>query len=130
MMKITKSIWGSAAALAVLVAAPGPAAAQSAAVTAAIDAGTVGERADGYLGIRGSVSADVRGQVEQINIKRRALYTEKAAARGVSVEEVAAATGCQTLRRVAPGHAYSLDGSSWRVRGPGDPPPSPPNCPG
>lgn len=106
-----------------------PALAQGAAVTAALDAGTVGERADGYLGIAGSVSADVRAQVDQINIKRRALYTQTAASRGVSVEEIAAATGCQTLRRVSPGRAYSLDGGSWRVRGPGDPPPSPANCP-
>lgn len=106
-----------------------PALAQGAAVTAALDAGTVGERADGYLGIAGSVSADVRAQVDQINIKRRALYTQRAAERGVSVEEIAAATGCQTLKRVSPGRAYSLDGGSWRVRGPGDPPPSPSNCP-
>lgn len=130
MSMIAKALVAPAALLAVLAAVPGPAVAQSAAVTAAINAGDVGERADGYLGIRGSVSAEVRGQVEQMNIKRRALYTEKAAARGVSVEEIAAATGCQTLRRVATGHAYTLDGSSWRVRGPGDPPPSPPNCPG
>lgn len=113
----------------VLALPAGAAFAQGPAVNAAIAAGQVGERADGYLGIRGSVSAEVRGQVEQINIKRRALYTEKAAARGVSVEEIAAATGCQTLKRTAPGHAYTLDGASWQVRGPGDPPPSPPNCP-
>lgn len=106
-----------------------PALAQGGAVAAALDAGTVGERADGYLGVAGSVGADVRAQVEQINIKRRAVYTQTAAARGVSVEEIAAATGCQTLRRVSPGRAYSLDGSSWRVRGPGDPAPSPANCP-
>lgn len=106
-----------------------PAFAQAGAVAAAMDAGTVGARADGYLGVAGSVSADVRAQVEQINIKRRALYTDKAAARGVSVEEIAAATGCQTLKRVSPGRAYSLDGSSWRVRGAGDPPPSAGNCP-
>lgn len=125
--------WGkylAALSVAALVAGGGVALAQSGAVTAAIEAGTVGERADGYLGIAGSVSADIRAQVDQINIKRRALYTQKAAARGVSVEEIAAATGCQTLRRVAPGHAYSLDGASWRVRGAGDPPPNPGNCPG
>ena len=113
-----------------LVAGGGVALAQSGAVSAAIEAGTVGERADGYLGIAGSVGGDVRAQVDQINIKRRALYTQKAAARGVSVEEIAAATGCQALKRVTPGHAYTLDGASWRVRGPGDPPPSPGNCPG
>ena len=106
-----------------------PAIAQGPALAGALDAGSVGERADGYLGVAGAVGGDVRAQVDQINIKRRALYTEKAAARGVSVEEIAAATGCQTLRRVSPGRAYSLDGSTWRVRGAGDPAPSPANCP-
>ena len=53
-------------------------------VRAAIAAGQVGERADGYLGIRGSVGGDVRAEVEQINIKRRALYTERAQQRGVA----------------------------------------------
>ncbi|QHL90833.1 DUF1318 domain-containing protein [Sphingomonas changnyeongensis] len=113
--------------VALMVAAP--AAAQVAGLTAVLDSGAVGERADGYLGVRSAVDAGIRAQIDQINIKRRALYTEKAAARGVSVEEIAAATGCQTLKRVAPGHAYSLDGTNWRVRGAGDPPPRGLNCP-
>lgn len=112
---------------ALLIAAP--AAAQTAGVTAALDSGAVGERADGYLGVRSAVDASVRQQIDQINIKRRALYTQKAAERGVSVEEIAAATGCQTLKRVAPGHAYSLDGTNWRVRAAGEPPPRGLNCP-
>jgi uncharacterized protein len=98
------------------------------AVTGAIAAGQVGERADGYLGIRGSVGADVRAEVEQINIKRRALYTQRAAERGVAVEAIAAATACQAMKRVGVGQAYSL-GGGWAVRGAGDPPPQPANCP-
>lgn len=129
MTRMLKTMFAPAALALMLTLPAGVAVAQSPAVTAAIAAGQVGERADGYLGIRGSVSAEVRGQVEQINIKRRALYTQKAAARGVSVEEIALATGCQTLKRTAPGHAYTLDGATWQVRDAGAPPPSPPICP-
>jgi uncharacterized protein len=111
-----------------LLALGGAAWAQGGAVRAAIAAGQVGERADGYLGIRGSVDAGVRAEVEQINIKRRALYTDRAQQRGVSVEAIAAATACQAMQRVGVGEAYNA-GGGWAVRGPGDPPPKPGNCP-
>lgn len=86
-------------------------------VAAAISTGTVGEQADGYLGIRGTVSAAVRSEVESINIKRRAGYTQLAEQRGVTVKDVAAAVGCKTLaNRVGPGEAYMLRDGIWRVR--------------
>jgi len=97
-------------------------------VSAAIAAGQVGERADGYLGVRGAVSDAVKAEVEQINIKRRALYTSRAQERGVAVEAIAAATACQAMQRVGVGQAYNL-GGSWAVRGAGDPAPKPGNCP-
>jgi uncharacterized protein YdbL (DUF1318 family) len=119
-----------AGALAIAAVGVTQAQAQSSAVAAAIAQGIVGEKADGYLGFRGSPSAAVRAEVDSINIKRRAVYTERAAARGVSVEAVAAATGCKTLStRVQAGHAYQLEGGGWQVRGAGDPPPVPGNCP-
>lgn len=111
-----------------LLAWGGVALAQGGAVSAAISAGQVGERADGYLGVRGSVPADVRAEVEQINIKRRALYTSRAQERGVAVEAIAAATACQALQRVGVGQAYNL-GGGWAVRGAGEPAPKPGNCP-
>jgi len=95
-----------------------PAQAQSGAVTAAMGAGTVGEQADGYLGINGSVSADVRAEVESINIKRRAAYTDLAAKRGVTVADMAAATGCQTLaNRVRQGQVYRIGAGAWQTKG-------------
>lgn len=95
-----------------------PAFAQSSAVTAAIADGSVGEQSDGYLGIRGSVSDDVRSGVDAINIKRRAAYTDLAAKRGVTVSDVAAATGCQTLSsRVKAGQAYRIGTGAWQVKG-------------
>jgi uncharacterized protein len=91
--------------------------AQVSAVAAAIDAGTVGEQADGYLGVRGTVSATLKSEVEAINIKRRAGYTQLAEQRGVTVKDVAAAVGCKTLaNRVGAGEAYQLRDGVWRVR--------------
>ena len=43
--------------MAMLLTVGGAALAQGAGVAAALDAGQVGEQADGYLGVRGSVSA-------------------------------------------------------------------------
>lgn len=121
----------AAAALALSVGLGGYALAQSGAVSAALAAGTVGEQADGYLGIRGSVSGDVKAEVEAINIKRRDAYTDLAAKRGVSVAAAAAATGCKTLStRVGPGQAYRLLDGSWKVRSGGAPVELPGNCPG
>ncbi|MBP7135230.1 MAG: YdbL family protein, partial [Sphingomonadaceae bacterium] len=76
-----------------------------------------GEQADGYLGIRGSVSEALRAEVDAINIKRRAAYTQRAAQKGATVKEVAAAVGCETLAtRVASGRAYLLPDGVWRVK--------------
>ncbi|MGE4429869.1 MAG: YdbL family protein [Sphingobium sp.] len=95
-----------------------PAAAQSGAVTSAMAAGKVGEQADGYLGVNGSVAADVRAEVESINIKRRAAYTDLAAKRGVTVADMAAATGCQTLAgRVKQGQVYRIGTGAWQTKG-------------
>jgi len=96
-----------------------PARAQGA-VAQAMSAGAVGEQADGYLGIAGSVSAAVRSEVEAINIKRRAAYTDLAAKRGVTVADMAAATGCQTLaNRVKAGQAYRIGNGPWQTKGSG-----------
>ncbi|MEJ7927177.1 YdbL family protein [Sphingobium sp. AN641] len=111
---------GAAVALATGLVIAAPARAQSGAVASAIAAGTVGEQADGYLGIAGSVGADVRAEVESINIKRRAAYTDLAGKRGVTVQDVAAATGCQTLSsRVKPGQAYRIGAGAWQTKGSG-----------
>lgn len=105
---------GALAAGALLTA---PARAQSA-IAQAMASGSVGEQSDGYLGIAGSVSDAVREEVNAINIKRRAAYTDLAAKRGVTVADVAAATGCQTLSmRVKAGQAYRIGTGPWQTKG-------------
>lgn len=77
--------------------------------------GQAGEQADGYMGIVGSASADLRAKVDAVNIQRRAAYTELAGRRGVTIEEAAAATACQIFAsRVRPGQFYRLPGGAWQ----------------
>ena len=91
--------------------------------------GQVGEQADGYLGIVGSPSASLRAQVDAVNIKRRAYYTDLAAKRGAKIEEVAATTACELFRtKVGPGQYYRLPDGVWRQRDGSTPIPLPGYC--
>jgi uncharacterized protein YdbL (DUF1318 family) len=105
-----------------------PAAGQTPAVNAARQAGTVGERFDGYMGYAVAPSAALRSQVETINIRRRAIYSNFAATRGVSPQEVGITAGCQLLARVRVGEAYMLNDGTWRRRAPGQSAPTPNYC--
>ena len=116
-MSRTKTHLIAGLAVALAGAIPGIALAQSSpGVQAAIDAGTVGEGADGYLGIKGGVAAPIRAEVEQINIKRRAAYTDLAAKRGVTIQDVAASVGCRALSRLGNGQSYRLGDGVWRTK--------------
>ena len=79
--------------------------------------GQVGEQWDGYMGIVGSASAELRARVDAVNIKRRAIYTERAAARQATIEAMAVSAGCELLAsRVGPGQFYRLPDGSWHKR--------------
>ena len=74
---------------------------------AARAAGEVGEQPDGYLGVVGSASPAVRALVNNINIQRKAAYTQQSAASGAT-DLVAAAMGCHGEHVPAP--ADRVDG--------------------
>jgi uncharacterized protein YdbL (DUF1318 family) len=105
-----------------------PAAAQTPAVRAAIEAGQVGERYDGYLGVASPVSTAVRSQVARVNIERRSLYSNFAASHRVSPQDVGITAGCQLLARVGVGQAYLLSDGTWRRRAAGQAVPAPDYC--
>jgi uncharacterized protein YdbL (DUF1318 family) len=91
--------------------------------------GQVGEQADGYLGVVGSGGAALRAQVDAVNIKRRAYYTDLAAKRGAKIEEVAATTACELFRtKVGAGQYYRLPDGVWRQRDASTPVPLPSYC--
>ena len=86
-----------------------------AAIVAARRAGQVGERYDGYLGmVTAAGSAELRRQVGAVNIRRRALYTDLAARRGVTREEVGITAACSLLKRVTAGEFYLSAQGGWR----------------
>ena len=80
--------------------------------------GAVGEQANGYLGIvGGGASPALRAQVNAINVRRRASYTDLAARRRVTIEEVGATMACELFATaVKPGQYYRLADGIWRQR--------------
>ena len=91
--------------------------------------GKAGEQADGYMGVVGSAGADIRSQVDAVNIKRRAFYTDLAAKRGAKIEEVAATTACEIFAsKVGPGQYYRGTDGVWRQREGSAPVPRPSYC--
>lgn len=83
---------------------------------AARAAGQVGEKMDGYLGIVGAETPELRRIVNDINIKRRAVYTEKAQAANATLEEYAFTSGCIAISRTTAGEMYQAPGGSWKQR--------------
>lgn len=113
-----------------LVAAGSPAVAQSRdpAYAAARANGTVGEKMDGYLGFVGSPSGELKALVDDLNIRRKASYADRARAQGVTIEEFAFTQGCLLIARTVAGEKYQAPDGSWQTRGNG-PARVDPRCP-
>ncbi|WP_205525151.1 YdbL family protein [Novosphingobium sp. THN1] len=91
------------------------------AYAAARASGQVGEKMDGYLGYVTPPSPALRAVVEDINIKRKAVYAEKAQANKATVEEYALTSGCLLIAQTKPGEKYQAPDGSWQTRGAGAP---------
>lgn len=82
-----------------------------------------GEQSDGFLGVPPGVTvpAEARARIDQINIRRRAYYTDLSAKRGASVSEVGGATACMLFRtKIDAGEWYRDEGGTWRQRAAGE----------
>jgi len=86
------------------------------AYAAARAAGEVGEQPDGYLGIVGAGSAELRGIVNNINIQRKSAYTQKASASGATVEQLAFTSGCNLIAQTSSGEKYRSPDGVWMTR--------------
>jgi len=117
MMALTASglVLGTFAPAAALAQARDPA------YAAARAAGQVGEKMDGYLGYVTTPAASLRAVVEDINIKRKAVYADKAQANKATVEEYALTSGCLLIGQTKPGEKYQAPDGSWQTRGSGPP---------
>lgn len=98
------------------------------AYAAARASGQVGERMDGYLGIVGAATPALRAMVDDLNIKRKAVYAEKAQAQHATLEEYAFTSGCLLIQQTVPGEKYQAPGGAWVTRSAG-PAQRDPRCP-
>ncbi|MEE4200224.1 YdbL family protein [Erythrobacter sp.] len=119
----------AAAATAALGVVAAPAQAQrDPAYAAARAQGTVGEQVDGYLGIVGNATPALQRLVNDINIRRRAVYAEKAQENNATLEQYAMTAGCQAIARTVPGEKYQAPDGTWQTRTDA-PPERDPRCP-
>ncbi len=114
-LKHRKAIAAGLAALA-LTAAGAALAQRDPVYSAARAAGEVGEKTDGYLGFVTTPSSSLRAMVEDLNIKRRAVYSEKARAAGATIEEYAFTSGCRLISQTIAGEKYQLPAGTWATR--------------
>ncbi|MDE8651564.1 YdbL family protein [Novosphingobium album (ex Liu et al. 2023)] len=95
---------------------------------AARAAGQIGEKMDGYLGAVGGVPAAVQKMISDLNIKRKAVYAQKAQEQHATLEEYAFTSGCLLISQTRPGEKYQAPDGSWQTRG-GGAPQRDPRCP-
>ncbi len=129
-MILRNSLSAALSAVAMIGALAVPALAQQRdpAYAAAREAGRVGEQPDGYLGIVGAADPALQRLVDDINIKRRALYAEKAKENNATLEAYALTAGCQAIARTVAGEKYRAPDGSWQTRT-AAPPTRDPRCP-
>ncbi|MEP3422122.1 MAG: YdbL family protein [Erythrobacter sp.] len=114
---IRNSMLVAAAGVAALTAMAAPAFAQRDPAYAAARAnGTVGEQTDGYIGIVGTATPALQSLVNDINIRRRAVYAQKAQENSATLEQYATTAGCQAILRTSPGEKYQAPNGSWQTR--------------
>jgi len=80
--------------------------------------GLIGEQLDGYIGfVNQDVSDEVRAAVNEINIKRKSIYTRTAREKNVSVSDVAGVTGEKLVAKAPMGEMVKLGDGLWHAVG-------------
>jgi uncharacterized protein YdbL (DUF1318 family) len=103
--------------LALLIGSARFAAAQATAIDTAKQAGQIGERYDGYLGVVNSkATADMRSLVDDINAKRREKYAKIAQTNGVSTAQVARIAGAKLLDQTPSGQYVMPREGEWVLK--------------
>ena len=82
--------------------------------------GLVGEQPDGYLGIVGAATPELRALVNNINIQRKKAYADGAGS-GSTIEQFAFVSGCRLIAATKPGEKYQTPGGQWQTRDAGAP---------
>ena len=79
--------------------------------------GTIGEQANGYLGlVRQDASPDIKALINDVNAKRKARYQDIARNQGVSLLEVEKVGGTTAIERTSRGNYVKDAGGAWRKK--------------
>lgn len=78
--------------------------------------GRVGEKPDGLLGIVGAADPALQRLVDEINIKRKAIYMEKAREKNATPDAYGITAGCEAISRTVPGEKYMAPDGTWQTR--------------
>ena len=117
-LTIHRAAFGSRLAALALGAVSAPVQAQDRdpAYAAARAAGQVGEKPNGYLGIVGNATPTLQAMVDDLNNRRRAVYTQRAQTQGATLEEFAFTSGCLAISRTEVGEKYQAPDGTWQTR--------------
>lgn len=85
-------------------------------IEAAIEAGQVGERIDGRLGVVGTADPALIRKVQEINNKRAAVYAQLAQQTGTTLAEVARVAGEKQIANLKPGQWYMDESGTWKKK--------------
>jgi hypothetical protein len=76
----------------------------------------VGETIDGYLALVDDIApVEVQAAVNEINIRRKSVYTALAREKGTSPENVAGVSGEKLVAKAKPGEKIRLSGGTWQT---------------
>ncbi len=82
--------------------------------TNAKEAGWIGERPDGYLGlVKSDTPDDIKKLVQNINAKRRERYLEIAKKNGTKLESIQVIVGAKLIKRAQPSEYIMNRAGKW-----------------
>jgi uncharacterized protein YdbL (DUF1318 family) len=111
---MTTIIRAAVVALATLIAFPATAQDAKSIVDDAKSRCVIGEVVSGYLAeVKGATAAE-KAAMEEINIKRRAVYARLAREQNVAIEVVARLTGEKQIARAKEGECFMDDSGQWK----------------
>jgi uncharacterized protein len=120
-MDMRNQIFAALCAVSVLIATSVTALDNNGPIDQAIAAGVVGEQADGYLGFvrpPNAAQADLQRRINEVNIRRRAVFNETAKSTGETEDRVALLSALRQITKAQPGTYFQDLEKNWCPKGP------------
>ncbi len=90
-------------------------------IDTAMEAGAIGEQADGYLGFvrtPSAAQADLQRRVNEVNIRRRGVYIQVARESGETLDRVALLQALRQITKAPAGQYFQDLADTWCAKGP------------